>query len=340
MEREYDRASRVSLMSGGSSARLLREDELAPSARRRKDAEARDVEGRYIDMLCDRYRDRGVAGKVHADEARQRRQETLNRAVRPGSYIVTEKLTGKEGRRVGSDPMDSYRSGRSGGKRFMTADDFDRYYHDQRRYRNPQYAAPVVTTVRHDAAAEMTDMMAETVTEVQPPKKAGWLTDIDKLPLPLRKLMQLSFMQKLNVWAAETFPRETEMATSRKRAKPIPVGAVAGLAVVAVSMFLVIGSTVLVSRSTREVSQLKDDLAEQRTTQSELSAELDRKNDLLSIRDRAVNELGMVAEPYVNGSYIENRGEDHLETEDGKDDGGSEKKSGWSAILSAFGFGD
>lgn len=339
MEREYDRPTRVSFSSGGSSARLLREDELSPMERRRKDAEAGESAERYIGMLCDRYRDRGVAGRVHADEAKQRRQEALHRAVRPGSHIAAEDLIGSRRRASGEDAMGCYRSGRENGQRFMTADDFDRYYHDRQRYRNPQYTAPVVGAVRHEAE-ELAELMTAPPAEVQPPKKAGWLTDTDKLPAPLRKLMQLSFMQRLNVWAGETFPRETTVTASKERARPIPAGAVAGLAVVAVSVFLVIGSTVLVSQSTREVSQLKDELAQRRATQVELSDELDRKNDLLSIRERAVEELGMVAEPYVNGSYLEGGGEDHLEIE--KDNGSSEDggKSGWSAILSAFGFGD
>ena len=104
MNREYERPSRVSLSGSGSSARLLRADELTPAQRRSKDAQSADTDRQYIDMLCDRYRDRGVAGKVHADEARQKRQEALNRAVTPGSYVAT-------GRQAESD----VRRGRHGG---------------------------------------------------------------------------------------------------------------------------------------------------------------------------------------------------------------------------------
>ena len=71
--------------------------------------------------------------------------------------------------------------------------------------------------------------------------------------------------------------------------------------------------------------------------QSELSDQLDLKNDLLSIRERAVNELGMVGEQYLNGSRLDSTAEDHLEIENGSRSG--ERKSGWAAILSAFGIG-
>ena len=120
MNREYERPSRVSLSGSGSSARLLRADELTPAQRRSKDAQSADTDRQYIDMLCDRYRDRGVAGKVHADEARQKRQEALNRAVTPGSYVATGQLGGRRNQTSGEDDMAEYRSGRSEGRRFAT----------------------------------------------------------------------------------------------------------------------------------------------------------------------------------------------------------------------------
>ena len=143
MNREYERPSRVSLSGSGSSARLLRADELTPAQRRSKDAQSADTDRQYIDMLCDRYRDRGVAGKVHADEARQKRQEALNRAVTPGSCVATGQLGGRRNRTSGEDDMAEYRSGRSEGRRFMTADDFSRYYRDRRNFRNPSIRRPL-----------------------------------------------------------------------------------------------------------------------------------------------------------------------------------------------------
>ena len=53
MNREYERPSRVSLSGSGSSARLLRADELTPAQRRSKDAQSADTDRQYIDMLCE-----------------------------------------------------------------------------------------------------------------------------------------------------------------------------------------------------------------------------------------------------------------------------------------------
>ena len=338
MNREYESGERVSLAGSGSSARMITDEEMNPALRRRKDAESADTEDRYIQMFCERYRDRGVSAKVHADAAQQRKKEALDRAIAPGSYVKAEKLTGA--RSGGDGKMNRYRSGVSERRRYMTVDDFDRYYHDQRGYRFPQYRAAKAAAVRHDPTELLVDNTA--TGEVDLPKKAGWLTDNDKLPAPVQKLMKYRFFRWLNEWAGETFPRETTMILSDRKARRIPVGAVAALVTVAVSMSLVIGSTVLVSQSTREVSELKDAVQKKEAVISTLDDQLDLKNDLLGIRDKAINELGMVSEKYLPGEYLDpavQSGEDYLEVFDGAGSRTEDGQSGWARLLSAFGIG-
>ncbi len=337
MEHEYRRderavSERFSITPGGSSARMVREDEIDPAELRRKQSECGGTESRYIDMFCERYRDRGIAGRVHADAARQEKKEALSRASAPGAYIQAERLAGKE-------QLDAYRSGVSDGRRYMTVDDFARYYHDQRGYKFPQYRT--ATDAERIAAVKAVTTPRE--MRLEQPKKAGWLTDADKLPAPIRKLMTRRFFVRLNEWAGETFPRETEVrretrSSGVKRARPIPAGLVAALVTVMVSMSMVIGSTVLVSQTTREVSQLKETLAGMQEAHGELSDQLALKNDMLSIEDKATNELGMVPEKYLNGEYLTEKVEDNLEVYDEDRDG--EKKTGLAWLLSAFGLGD
>lgn len=340
MKQEYDRRERtagavsvnaggVTSMNGmaGSSARPVKNGELTAEERRRKDAETSGIDEKYIEMLCDRYRDRGIAGRVHADAARQQKQEALARARTPGAYAMTERLSGENG-------MDRYRSGVAGGRRYMTVNDYNHYFHDQRDFKFPEYRASGRAAMRH----EPEEMLAETpaAAEVLPPKKAGWLTDTDKLPARLKKWMEKPLFRRLNEWAGETFPRETKVVKADRKPHRVPAGVVAGLVVVAVSMSLVISGTVLVSQSTREVSELKDTLAEKQAIRSELSDRLDLKNDLLGIKDIAVEQYGMVGEEYINGQYLDNRQDDWLEV---YGDGAQTDTSGWAAILSAFGFG-
>ena len=338
MEHEYKRDERqtydrFTLNTAGSSARLVHEDEIDPAELRRKQMEC-GSEDQYIEMFCNRYRDRGIAGRIHTDAAKQEKKEALSRAITPGSYVGAEKLAGKE-------QLDAYRTGVSEGKRYMTAEDFTRYYHDQRGYKYPQYRtatdAERIAAVQAVGAANPREMRPEQ------PKKAVWLADTDKLPALLQKLMAKPAFVRLNEWAGETFPRENEMRcvpreSGAKRYRPVPAGLVAALVTVVVSMTMVITSTVSVSQATRDVSELKESIAEMRGVHSELSDQLDLKNDMLAIEDKATNELGMVHEKYLNGEYLHESVEDRLEVYD--EDRSGDEKNGLAWLLSAFGIGD
>ena len=336
MEHEYRRDERLagerfSINHAGSSARLVREDEIDPAELRRKQAECRDSDARYIDMFCERYRDRGIAGRVHADAARQEKKEALTRAIAPGAYIGADELAAKE------QKLDAYRTGRSDGKSYMTVDDFARYYHDQRGYKFPQYRA--ATDEERVAAVKAVAPARE--VRLEQPKKALWLTDTDKLPAPIRKLISRPFFVRLNEWAQETFPRETEMQIETRpvggfRSRRVPVGVVAALVTVMLSMSTVIASTVSVSQATRELSQMKESYSDMKELNGELQDQLDLKNDMLAIEDYASEELGMVHEKYLNGEYLLDEKEDSLEVLDENRDG--QKKTGLSWLLSAFGF--
>ena len=79
MEHEYKRDERqaydsLTLNTSGSSARLVREDEIDPAELRQKQMEC-GSEGQYIEMFCNRYRDRGIAGRIHTDAAKQEKKE-------------------------------------------------------------------------------------------------------------------------------------------------------------------------------------------------------------------------------------------------------------------------
>lgn len=337
MEKEYSRAERVSISYGGSSAQVIRGEDLDPAVRRRKDAETEGADNRFVEMFCERYHDRGIAGRVHRDVAEQEKREALHRAEAPGTYVMTDTL----GHINGEDAKNTYRSGVSDGKAYMTADDFRRYYHHLRGYRNPQYRTAEHTPESRAAVRAMVEAR-EAARGVNLPKKAGWLTNLDKLPALVRRALSnqkiAKVAHKLNVWAEDTFPREIvvkESAEQKKLRRPLPVGLVATLVTVAVSMAMVISSTVLVSQSTRELSQIKEEIAAKDAIVSEITDQLDLKNGVSTVRDRATGDLGMVPEEYLDNTYIPNASEDYVEVFDEEGEGG-----GLSALLSAFGFGD
>lgn len=332
MEREYSRPEQANIgrVVIGGSASLMRDGDMPRDERKMREARDGNLDKRYVEKLCQRYRDRGIASHVHADAARQEKNEALTRAMAPGAYILTEQLSSKMGNDVGEN---KYRSGRVDGKAYMTVDDFSRYYHDQRGYKMPQF--------RHVSGSSIHDELAVASSDVSPrevtlPKKDGWLTDTDKLPTVVRNLLKRSWAQRLNVWAGETFPRGIKVEKSTVKRHALPAGVLATLVTVAVSMTMIVASTVLVSRSQMEVSQLRVELAEKQEISGELSDKLDLKNDMLNIRDVAVNQLGMVGEEYLSGNYVKVDKSDSIEVYEQEE----KKENGLSALLSAMGFGD
>jgi hypothetical protein len=208
----------------------------------------------------------------------------------------------------------------------MTVSDFDRYYHDQRGYKLPQYRMVPV----EDRTPVATEQNARGIQ----PKKAEWLPNNDKLPAFVQKWLRLKPIRFLNEWAAETFPVESVVMSQKKRT-PIPAGVLASLVTVAVSMTLIIGSTVLVSQSTKTVSELKSDLAERQAISEQLSEKLDVKHDMLQIEREAIDRLGMVNRQYSTSRYMQANAEDEIEVYPTEE----RETGGWAALLSAFGFG-
>ena len=108
------------------------------------------------------------------------------------------------------------------------------------------------------------------------------------------------------------------------------------MAGVAVSLMLIVSGSVLMSGANREVKELENELKQLEKTEEQLILELEMKNDVNVLRDRASGDLGMIRKEYVDANYLGNAGMDGIEVfEDENDD----KGVGISAILSAFGIG-
>src|SRR4051794_40196814 len=73
----------------------------------------------YIEMMCDRFRNRGIAEKVQSDAEQSRRSSERNRKKYPPDV---------RGGRI----SEKYRTGSYNGKAYMSSDDFVRYYKDTR----------------------------------------------------------------------------------------------------------------------------------------------------------------------------------------------------------------
>ena len=107
-----------------------------------------------------------------------------------------------------------------------------------------------------------------------------------------------------------------------------------GLAGVAVSLMLIVSGSVMLSDARRDVKQLENEVNELRQQETVLKMELDMKNDVNVLRQRATSELGMIGKEYVEAQYLNISGSDSIKV---FEDNSANDEVGFSTILSAFG---
>lgn len=112
-------------------------------------------------------------------------------------------------------------------------------------------------------------------------------------------------------------------------------GTILAIAGVAVSLMLIVSGSVLMSGANREIKDLENELGKLTAVEKDLEAELEMKNDVNMLLDRATGELGMIRKEYVEANYLDVKGNDRVEIHDEE-----EKDMGIAAILSAFGIGN
>ena len=113
-----------------------------------------DVSSLYIDMLCERFKDRGI---------RRVTNDTKKKSARPsfGAHVLGDTVSAY-------DPK--YRNLKVDGKSCMSSDDFAAYYKDLRGYKLPKYHSRDQREYGED------ESLANNVQESgKSPKKAFWL---------------------------------------------------------------------------------------------------------------------------------------------------------------------
>lgn len=273
----------------------------------------------YVKALCRRYKDRGIAAHVRLDAKRQERNEALSHAMAPGAYIMAEK--------VSDGKADKYRTGLYKGERYMTADDFVRYYHDQRSYKMPNY------NVRTHIPEQTEGDQSRQTAGGQSPKKALWLTMTEQMPQSVRKYLESPATEKLGELSRDWFPVEKEERCIKAEAPKKPAGVLGAMLAITLSCLMIIGSSVMVSLSVREASILQNELDTLDKKYTMLNTELALKNDMLEIERIAVQEYNMVRSDFVSIQVLSTESENSVEVYETK----SEFGKGLSNLLSAIG---
>lgn len=268
-----------------------------------------DSYSRCIAELRTRYRGRAVSGSIKNEAAMIDKREEAEVAELQ-SYTLFDSR---------SKIADSYRSGEYNGSKYMTSDDFVRYFKSRRAFYMPKLQAS------EEAKAEL-------VKSSSAPQRKNGASPAS----PSESGSKEGHIERLLSVGKELFAKWIPIERSEGRAEgrriKFPVSAMAGIAVFAISMSLIVGGSVMVGDASAEVGKLDSQISLLEAQQADLEGKLDLKYTADQIEADA-KELGMVKRQYADNEYITIDDEDEVNIYDD----GEEENIGLSALLSAFG---
>ena len=267
---------------------------------------------RCLSVLRERYRGRGITVNAKSEAAEQVRNEAKTRSLAPGAYVLFDSR---------SKIADVYRSGEYNGSKYMTSDDFVRYFKNRRAFYTPaleKERLPEEAELRGAAVAKRGKGASRAgLVSGETGGKEGHLQ---------------TAISALKVFREKWFPMERKEGRVTVGGYRMPVAAMSGIAVFAVSLGLIVGGTVMLGNASGEVSSLNSTISMLEAKQGELQEKLDVKYNIDEIEAEA-KRMGMVKRQTVDNKYIESsRGEQIIVYEDGEGE-----KIGLASLLAAFG---
>ena len=264
-----------------------------------------DSYNRCIAELRTRYRGRAVSSSVK-DEA----------VVNDDKNAITESYILFDSR---SKIADTYRSGEYNGSKYMTSEDFVRYFRSRRAFYMPsaQKAQEAKAEEAANASVPQRKNGASPASPAEPGSKEG---HIERL---------LSVAKSLFV---KWFPIERREGRSEGARSKFPVPVLAGIAVFAISMSLIVSGSVMVGDATAIVGKLDSEIATLEAEKSDLEGKLDLKYTVEEI-EKDAKALGMVKREYADSEYVTIKDDDEINIYDD----GKEENISLASLLSAFG---
>lgn len=264
-----------------------------------------DSYNRCIAELRTRYRGRAVSSSVK-DEA----------VVNDDKNAITESYILFDSR---SKIADTYRSGDYNGSKYMTSEDFVRYFRSRRAFYMPS-AQKAQEAKAEEAANASVPQRKNGASPASPAESGSKEGHIERL---------LSVAKSLFV---KWFPIERSEGRSEGARSKFPVPVLAGIAVFAISMSLIVSGSVMVGDATAIVGKLDSEIATLEAEKSDLEGKLDLKYTVEEI-EKDAKTLGMVKREYADSEYVTIKDDDEINIYDD----GKEENISLAALLSAFG---
>ena len=275
-------------------------------------AEINDSYSRCLNELRARYKGRGIASNIRTEAALQAKNEAGTRDIAPEAYVLFDSR---------SNIADSYRSGVYNGSKYMTSDDFVRYFRSRRAFYMPE-------------ALRKKQEEATVVSPAVPQRKTNGRGSRELVGSESnsKEGHLKTLISALNDLRKKWFPVEAMAKSTADRKFRVPVAAMSGLMVFTLSLGLIVGGSVMIGSASGELGRLNSKISVLEAQQSDLEGKLDLKYDINEIEEEA-KSLGMIKREHADNQYISAEGDnDVIVYENGQD-----KNIGLAALLAAFG---
>ena len=259
---------------------------------------------------------RGIKKAAAIETTEQMAKERETRKIAPSAYRL-------------SSMSDSAISGcYRHGKENMSSADLVQYFQETRAIRTQSEDFSVIPAKDESILAGEAEKPCYAVVKHE--EEESLKEKLLALPAQIKQLptKTIDFIRTSSPAWFDFSPVDTTQSTRR-----FPVSAFAAILAVAVSLMLIVASSVMIQHGEKRVSKLTVELSKITSEVSDLQSELDVKNDLLVIRDVATDEFGMVEEKYVKMQYLSMGSSDSIEVFEEE----KQEKVGLAAILSAIG---
>ena len=271
-----------------------------------------DSYSRCINELRARYKGRGIATNIRTEAALQAKNEAVTREIAPESYVLFDSR---------SNIADSYRSGVYNGSKYMTSDDFVRYFRSRRAFYMPE----ALRKKQEEAALANPAVPQRKANGRGSRELAGSESNSKEGHLG-------AIISALKDLRAKWFPMEPREGRAEGRRFRVPVAVMSGMAVFTISLGLIVGGSVMIGSASGEVGRLNSEIAVLEAKQTDLEGKLDLKYDINAIEAEA-KSLGMIKREHADNQYLSIKGDNDIIVYEESGD----RNVGLAALLAAFG---
>ena len=273
---------------------------------------AQNINDSYTRCICElraRYKGRGIANSIGASESAQARIADNAQAANE-SYVLFDSRT---------NIADSYRSGVYNGSKYMTSDDFVRYFKTRRAFYMPE--------------AVRAKQEAEEAAVVAPQKKTFGRGRRESGKQDSKEGHLSGLISAAKEIVKEWLPIEAGEFKLQWKLTRLPTAAMSALAVFTISLGLIVGGSVMIGNASGELGGLNSEIASLEETQTELESKLSMKYDINQLKNE-VEDMGMIKMGHADNQYITIDSDCDVIVYDKEE----KETTPLMALLSAFGF--